>query len=185
MSISAAEPESIKVSLAGHTSGWEIVGSFLELLLLSLWVGGMIFFAFSVAPSAFAVLPTRHLAGLVVTSTLSKLELIGLFAGPLLIVAALAGTRGARAREGRVSRIVRIALLAIMTSAAGLSRYAITPTMVSLRNSMNDLIDNVPASDPLRMEFDRLHQYSVGLMSLAMFAGLVVLFLTVRSLKRS
>jgi hypothetical protein len=35
------------------------------------------------------------------------------------------------------------------------------------------------------MEFDRLHQYSVGLMSLAMFAGLVVLFLTVRSLKRS
>src|SRR5215471_5557439 len=147
MSISAAEPESIRVSRREHPSGWVITASFLEVLLLSLWLGGMIFFAFAVAPSAFAVLPTRHLAGLLVTSTLSKLELLGLIVGPLLIIAVLMGTSTARSREGRGIRIVRIALLATMTCAAGLSRYAITPTMVSLRNSMNDLIDNVSVSD--------------------------------------
>src|SRR5215467_5943977 len=108
MSISAAEPESIRVSLREYPSGWEITASFLEVLLLSLWLGGMIFFAFSVAPSAFAVLPTRHLAGLLVTSTLSKLELLGLVIGPLLIVSALLGFGSRTPREGRGIRTVRI-----------------------------------------------------------------------------
>src|SRR5215470_10398305 len=185
MSIIGAQPESIKVSSRSRPRGPALAASFFELLLLSIWLGGMVFFAFGVAPSAFAVLPSRHLAGLMVTSALSKIELAGLVAGPLLILLTLLGAAFRKSGRGRSSRIVRLVLLAIMTAAAGLSRYAVTPTMVSLRNSMSDLIDNVTASDPLRIEFDRLHQYSVGLLSLAMFAGLIVLFLTVRSLKET
>src|SRR5579863_3311223 len=36
---------------------------FLMLLSLIVWIGGLILFAFVVAPTAFALLPTRHLAG--------------------------------------------------------------------------------------------------------------------------
>jgi hypothetical protein len=37
--------------------------------------------------------------------------------------------------------------------------------------------DHVPADDPLRIAFNSLHGYSVGLMSVAMLAGVVALLL--------
>ena len=46
---------------------------------------------------------------------------------------------------------------------------------------MGGHIDDVAATDPLRIQFNDLHQYSVGLMSAAILSGLVALFLTVRS----
>lgn len=148
--------------------------AFVEILLLSFWLGSMVFFSFAVAPSAFAVLPTRELAGAVVTSTISKVEMMGLVIGPLLILIQLVCSRGA-------AKLLQIILLLVMTAAAGLSRFWISPQMVSLRQTMNGQIDEVPATDPLRVHFNDLHQYSVALMSAAMIAGLVVLFLTVRS----
>ena len=39
---------------------------YLMLLSLVAWIGGLIFFAFVLAPTAFQVLPTTHLAGNVV-----------------------------------------------------------------------------------------------------------------------
>lgn len=148
--------------------------AFVEILLLSLWLGSMIFFSFAVAPSAFAVLPTRELAGAVVTSTISKIELMGLVIGPLLILIRIA-------RPKVAAKLFHFVLLLVMIAAAGLSRFWISPQMVSLRQAMGGHIDDVPATDPLRVHFNDLHQYSVALMSAAMLAGLVVLFLTVRS----
>jgi uncharacterized membrane protein len=40
---------------------------YLMLLSLIVWLGGLIFFSFVVAPTVFSVLPTRHLAGNVVS----------------------------------------------------------------------------------------------------------------------
>jgi len=40
---------------------------FLMLLSLIVCLGGLIFFSLVIAPTLFAVLPTRHLAGSVVT----------------------------------------------------------------------------------------------------------------------
>src|SRR5215471_3311263 len=70
--------------------------AFTETLLLAVWLGSMIFFSFAVAPSAFAVLPSRHLAGQVVNSLISKLELMGLAIGPVLILLYMAGWRASR-----------------------------------------------------------------------------------------
>ena len=36
---------------------------FLQLLTMCCWVGGLVFFAFVLAPTAFHTLPTTHLAG--------------------------------------------------------------------------------------------------------------------------
>jgi len=148
--------------------------AFVEILLLSVWLGSMIFFSFAVAPSAFAVLPSRELAGAVVTSTISKVEVMGLVIGPLLILIRLLRPRG-------TAKPLHIILLLVMTAAAALSRFWISPRMVSMRQEMGGHIDDVPATDPLRIHFNDLHQYSVALMSAAMLAALVVLFLIVRS----
>lgn len=157
--------------------------AFVEILLLVVWLGSMMFFSFAVAPSAFKVLPTRELAGALVTSTISKVEVLGLAIGPLLLLIQ-AVSRPKRRSRSTINGLPLI-LLAAMTGAAALSHFWISPKMVSLRAAMGGQIDDVPASYPLRVQFNDLHQYSVGLMSAAMISGLVVLFLTVRSrLKR-
>jgi hypothetical protein len=159
------------------------ITAFIEVLLVGVWLGSMIFFSFAVAPSAFAVLPTRELAGAMVTSTIGKIEVLGLVIGPLLILIQAASWRARR--SSKLSKTLQVILILVMIAVAAVSRFWISPHMVSLRASMGGHIDDVPVGDPLRVQFNDLHQYSVALMSTAMIAGLVVLFLTVRSwLKR-
>jgi hypothetical protein len=153
--------------------------AFAEVFLLSLWLGSMIFFSFAVAPSAFAVLPTRELAGVMVTSTIAKVEVLGLVIGPFLILMNLASHRGEPSSPKiKCSKII---LLIVMVAAAALSHFWILPRMVSLRAAMGGHIDDLPLNDALRVQFNGLHHYSVTLMGIAMIAGVVVLFLTVRS----
>jgi hypothetical protein len=183
MAVSAAQPDTLKQAPgASYTTGWQIV-AFIEALLVSVWLGSMIFFSFAVAPSAFAVLPTRELAGKVVTSAISKVEMIGLIAGPLLILIQLAAWRVRRATNR--SKALHLILLCVMIAMAALSRFWVSASLVSLRLAMGGMIDDVPVTDPLRVQFNDMHQYSVRMMGAAMLAGFAVLFLTVRSwLKR-
>jgi hypothetical protein len=155
------------------------VAAFFEVLLLGSWLGSMIFFSFAVAPSAFAVLPTRELAGAMVTSTIGKIEMLGLILGPVLMVFQLARWMSKESKPAIA--VLRIVLIAVMIASAGLSRFWISPAMVSLRAAMGGHIDDVPVGDPIRIQFNHLHQYSVGLMGAAMLAGILLLFLTVRS----
>ncbi|HKV39351.1 MAG TPA: DUF4149 domain-containing protein [Blastocatellia bacterium] len=153
--------------------------AFAEFLLLSVWFGSILFFSFGVAPSAFAILPSHHLAGLMVTSALSKVEIMGLTIGPVLVILRIATWRSHSG--GALWQNLNVVLLLVMTASSAVSRFVITPMMVTLRESMPDIIDQIPVTDPMRAEFDHLHHYSVALMSVTMFAGLLVIFLTVRS----
>lgn len=168
-----------EVAVMGRPGIGAQVMAFIEVLLLAVWIGSMVFFSFAVAPSAFSVLPSRHLAGLLVTSTITKVEIIGMVIGPLLLLLQAASFRARRA-GGRLKALGLI-LVAVMTAAAALSRFWVSAEMQSLRNQMGGVIDDVAATDPLRVQFNDLHQYSVVLMSVALFAGLAVLFITVRS----
>lgn len=156
-----------------------VTTAYAEVLLLGVWLGSMMFFSFAVAPSAFAVLPSREIAGVMVTSSIGKIEVLGLVFGALLILIHAAKWRTRPASPA--VKMLQAVLLLLMIASAGLSRFWISPAMVSLRSQMGGHIDDVPLTDPLRLQFNDLHQYSVGLMSAAMLLGLVVLFLSVRS----
>lgn len=183
MASSITTSPAVEVAPAARLGVAQQIVAFTEVLLLGVWLGSMIFFSFAVAPSAFAVLPTREMAGMLVTSTIGKIELLGLIIGPLLILIKALGWRAQR--SSGASKGLPIVLVLVMIAAAAMSRFWISTSMVSLRAAMGGHIDDVPASDPLRVQFNDLHQYSVALMGTAMCAGVVVLFLTVRSwLKR-
>ncbi|MEK6286512.1 MAG: DUF4149 domain-containing protein [Acidobacteriota bacterium] len=183
MASSITTSPAVEVAPAVRLGVAQQIVAFTEVLLIGVWLGSMIFFSFAVAPSAFAVLPTREMAGLLVTSTIGKIELLGLIIGPLLILIKALGLR-ARRLSG-ASKTLEGVLVLVMIAAAALSRFWISPSMVSLRAAMGGHIDDVAVTDPLRLQFNDLHQYSVALMSAAMISGFVVLFLTVRScLKR-
>lgn len=183
MAVSTRHTETLEQAPATHSTIGRQIVAFIEALLVSVWLGSMIFFSFAVAPSAFAALPTREMAGKIVTSVISKVEMLGLIAGPLLILIQLAAWRSRQAASA--SKSLRLILLCVMIVMAALSRFWVSAKLVSLRLAMGGLIDDIPATDPLRVEFNQMHQYSVAFMGTAMLAGLAVLFLTVRSwLKR-
>jgi len=183
MASSPTTSSAVEVAPGARLGVKQRIAAFVEVLLLGVWLGSMMFFSFAVAPSAFAVLPTREVAGVMVTSAIGKIEVLGLIIGTLLILIHVANWRSRL--SSRAIKTLQAALLLLMIASAGLSRFWISPAMVSLRGQMGGHIDDVAATDPVRIQFNDLHQYSVGLMSAAMISGLVVLFLTVRSwLKR-
>jgi hypothetical protein len=61
------------------------------------------------------------------------------------------------------------------------SQLAISGRMLALRNEMR-VIDDLPATDARRMQFNRLHQWSTRIESMVLLFGLGALFLTVRKL---
>ncbi len=151
----------------------------LMLLSLVVWLGGLIFFAFVVAPTVFSVLPTRHLAGNVVTRSLTALHWMGIVAGIVFLASSMIFGRLTRGSAHPFA--LRHVLLCVMLLLTVISQFGVTPKMAVLRSSMGE-IDKVALNDPGRLEFDALHVWSTRLESGVLLLGLVVIYLTARQL---
>jgi len=140
-----------------------------RLLLLGLWLGAALFFI-GVAQTAFAVLPSRELAGAMVSRTLAILNYSGLGIAFISLLTSMIAPVGI----SRFSQWIDRALVAIMGLSCGASQFIVISWMMfSVRAQMGRPIDEIPADDPLRMRFDALHQYSEWLMLAAMIAAIV------------
>jgi hypothetical protein len=62
---------------------------FIKILSLGLWIGSFFFFAVVVAPALFALLPSRQLAGIVVTRSLNSMHWIGMACGLVFLLCSL------------------------------------------------------------------------------------------------
>jgi uncharacterized membrane protein len=148
---------------------------FLMLLSLVVWIGGLIFFAFVLAPTAFQVLPNTHLAGNVVGRALSKLHWIAIVSGIVFLMSSLLYNR---LTDGSphvfASRHVLICLMLALTL---FSQFWIIPRMDTLRASVGDFA-TVPLNNPARVQFDALHVWSTRVESAVLLLGLVTVYLT-------
>jgi uncharacterized membrane protein len=153
---------------------------FLMLLSLVTWLGGLIFFSFVVAPSAFAIAPSRQLAGAMVGRCLAALHWMGLVSGVVFVACSMtysALTTGSS--HPFAPRHIAVYLMLLLTIG---SQFGISPRMHQLRAEMVE-IDRVPQEDARRLEFNRLHVWSTRL-EVGVFAlGLLTLALTARRLK--
>jgi len=150
------------------------------LLSLVVWLGGLIFFAFVVAPSAFAVLPTRHLAGNVVTRSIHGLHWIGIVAGLIFLAASLLYSQLTRGTPHLFA--ARNLVIVLMLALTLVSQFGIIPRMDTLRASVGE-IDSVPPDNAARMQFDALHVWSTRVEGGVLLLGLVVLYLTASALR--
>ncbi|HKE03886.1 MAG TPA: DUF4149 domain-containing protein [Blastocatellia bacterium] len=141
----------------------------IRLAMLSLWLGAMAFFSFVVAPAAFAALPQQQLAGALVSRTLGALEIIGIIIGALLMLILIFS----RERACNASLYELIAL-ALMTVSTVVSHFVVSKRMHEMRLNFGE-IALLAANDPTRIAFDRLHQYSVWLMSFNIIAAVVLI----------
>jgi hypothetical protein len=161
----AARVAGVDAAAAPHTG--RLIGA---AALLALWLGAALLTAAVVAPAAFAVLPTRALAGAMVGRVLPVVFVGGLAAG-VAGAALAAGGGGAFAR----ARVVLPALTALLCAAA---QFGVGPRISALRAEMGPSIEALPAGDPRRAAFGRLHGVSVLLMGAAGLAAGAALVLT-------
>jgi hypothetical protein len=144
-----------------------------ETLLLAVWIGAATLFTLVVAPAAFAVLPTRTLAGALVGRVLPVLFYTGVVIGSLIVILDLIGRTGAwgRAAAGAVSAL-----------ACAVAQLVVGTRIERLRASIGGPLDALAGDDPRRVAFGRLHAISVGWLGIAIVAAIVALTLAVRAL---
>ena len=152
---------------------------FLMLLSLVVWIGGLIFFAFVMAPALFSpeILPTRQLAGNVVSRTLGALHWMGICCGVVFAITSMIDSRVVNGvAEPFAARNLLVYLMIILTL---VSIFGVAARMEDLKRQMV-VIDNVPHDDPRRVEFNRLHVWSTRIEGTVLVLGLAVLYLTAR-----
>jgi len=148
---------------------------FVMVLSLVVWIGGLIFFAFVLAPTAFQVLPNTHLAGNVVGRALGKLHWIAIISGVVFLIASLLYSYLTQGTAHIFA--MRHILICLMLALTLFSQFWIIPRMDTLRASVGDFA-TVPLTDPQRVQFDALHVWSTRVESTVLLLGLVLIYLT-------
>ena len=150
----------------------------LYLFLAGFWAGALTFFAFG-AGIVLKAAPTRSDGGVVNRALLDVLDVASLaIAAALLLLLVLLSRMGA---WGGTSRALALRLLALGAVAAFVSLYLITPEMVALRSKAGPLFDSLPAADPLRRAWGRLHALSSLSLLLRILAAVAAFALGLRA----
>lgn len=152
---------------------------FLRLLSIVVWVGGIIFFAFVLAPVAFSVLPSQHLAGSVVGGSLRVLDIIGLICGAVFWLATVVLFRRSPAARKRPYEI-QLLLSAVMLLATAYLHAGMLPAMERDRVQSGGDIEAASKDDPAKMHFELLHKRSERLEGTILFLGIGVVLLIAR-----
>ena len=144
-----------------------------QIILLAAWLGAALVVSGAVAPAAFAVLPTRALAGALVGRVLPVLFYAGMIVGIAILV--LEGTAG----RGWVAPR---AIAGLLTAAAcAVAQFVVGARIDRIRQSVPGALDALAPDDPRRIAFGRLHAFSVGWLGVAILAALVALVLAARA----
>ncbi|MBI1765542.1 MAG: DUF4149 domain-containing protein [Acidobacteria bacterium] len=149
----------------------------LRLAIVSLWLGLMLMFSVGVAPAAFSVLKDQQRkAGDIVNLALGGAEIAGIICGLLLLLLLFIS----KEQRGKLFNIEAL-LLALMTLAMLVSKFVVSAKLHAMRAEFGETLQTMAASEPAKVAFNQLHQYSVWLMSFAILAALVLIVLLVRA----
>jgi uncharacterized membrane protein len=147
-------------------------------LALVLWLGGMAIAGLVVAPVTFNVLEAwnpatgRVLAGDVFGAVLERLSVIAYAAGVLMfVVLTVLRLLGPRPR----SYGIRVGIIAVMLALTLYADRVAAPRIDELQSQVSGPMNQLPAEDARRVEFDRLHSLSTALIMMAIGGGLVLL----------
>lgn len=151
---------------------------FLRLLSAVVWIGGIVFFAFVLAPVAFHTLPTVHDAGLVVGACLRVFDFVALICGVTLLIATTVFYT--RSNSEKRNLALQGAVVALMTLATLYLHFGILPSMESDRAAAAGDITSLAPTDLHRRHFDKLHSLSEQVEGGVLFAGVGLLILMSR-----
>ena len=150
---------------------------YLYVVALVVWVGGLIVAGAIVAPSVFGVLQAwnssegRVLAGQVFGAVLLRLTWLSYAMGVLMFLAlTLHRLLGARPLKYGI-RVGIMAAMLLMMFAMG---SYIIPEINAIQSHITGPVSSLPAADPQRLQFEKLHGYSNILFSITAIGWLAL-----------
>jgi hypothetical protein len=153
------------------------------LLALVVWAGGLLALGLVAAPATFEVLAARQapegrlLAGAIFGETLRRFHPIGYLCGGVMILS-LAARRILGPRPRRAG--VRLALASIMLAATMYSGLVVAARIQALQQQIGASPSSLPAEDPRRAEFGRLHASSTFLLLVPILGSLALIWWELR-----
>jgi Domain of unknown function (DUF4149) len=149
------------------------------LLMLVIWIGGLVALGAIAAPAIFDVLSAREatdgrlLAGAVFGETLRRFHLVTYATGTVLMLTLML-RRILGPRPKRFGWRLAIALL--MLAATVSSGWLVSGRIARLQQTIGVAPSRLPAGDPRRLEFGRLHAISTGLQLVPLLGGLALIY---------
>lgn len=144
----------------------------IRLLILAVWLGAAVFFV-GVAAVVFRVLQQPEQAGAIVGQNLTVLNYAGMAIAVVLLLTSIV----AAAKISKFWLWIERFLLLLIGAACAAGQFVIGYWMESIRSQIGRPLSEVAADDPLRMQFDAVHQYSEWTLLAAMVAALIVFFI--------
>jgi|SRR5579863_2579986 hypothetical protein len=141
-------------------------------VLASLWIGAALLLIASVAPAAFATIPSHAVAGALVGRVLSPVFLTGLAGGVVLTVVA-AQERPSPGRRAQVLAAVAWGLT------CGVSQFIVAPRIRAIQDAIGGPVGALAPDDARRVAFGRLHGTILGIYVLALISAAAVVMLAV------
>ena len=148
-------------------SGRSVSAALLSIALLAAWLGAAVFVAAVIAPAAFAVLPTRALAGALVARALPVLFMTAIVLGGLI-----AASNSTRARGTSVGGLLLLG--------GNVAALMIEQRVHAMLVAMGAPIDTLAMNDPRRVAFGRLHGLSVLMMGIGVIGASIALLALAR-----
>jgi uncharacterized membrane protein len=155
-----------------------VVLRFIYLLSVALWIGGIAFFSFLAAPSIFKVLP-RQEAGQVVSDIFPKYYWQGIVCGAIALATSV--VLGMRERWN-ILLIVRTITIGVMVIGVLYSVVVLQPKIQAVKAQITSF-ESLAPTDPLRLEFGRLHGRSFSVNAAVLLLGVIVVFMTAFTMK--
>ena len=146
---------------------------FLQIFSLGTWVGSIVFFIVF-TQGIFPVVNNNDMTGVLVGYALGRLHVLGIVSGVVYLLATVAAERSFAALVNPAALLVFAMIVCTM-----LSQFGVIARMDELKLQMGS-VSATPAGNPLRVAFDRLHQYSVRIESVVLLSGLAALYFMAR-----
>jgi putative copper export protein len=144
----------------------------IRLLAMTVWVGGLVFFAFVEAQTAFHLMGATALFAQLIGQSIAKLNIMGNACGFLFLIGTIALWFRTDPRSRRLLPAEFLVVLGMMFATAIVQR-GVVPAMERDRIAAGGDINTAPSASFERHNFDRLHSVSEKVEGAVLLLGLV------------
>jgi uncharacterized membrane protein len=144
----------------------------LEMLAITIWVGGMAALSFITAPAIFQTAVSRENAGRSFGLILRRFHFLAYGCGAAILIAGAMRWSGGYSMTA--AELVRYILAVLMLGLALYSGVIVSRKLDRARAKMPGGVDHVPKDDARRIEFNQLHRVSTTLMGFNLLLGLTL-----------
>ena len=148
-------------------------------LALIIWLGAEIFFPVVAAVTFETLRPDTHTAGMIVGSLLRILHGMGLVSAMVALALLALGPAWNIYKPRAV--LVPMALLVLAVGFTVYSQFSIIPAMERDRINAGGAIDALDTTNPIRMDFEKLHRRSENVEGAILLLGLATVVFVARA----